>query len=80
MANKSLMMQLNLQSAQQAMMQLELQIVKQKLDQASRTLAQKDQLIDSLELDLEHMLGILMKKKQHDALQLSDQHWVTPRM
>lgn len=75
MANKSLMMQLSSQSAQQAMMQLELQSVKQKLDQASRTLAQKDQIIGSLEQDLEHMIDQLMKI-QHNKAQIAEQQWI----
>lgn len=74
-ANKSLMMQLSSQSAQQAMMQLELQTVKQKLDQASRTLAQKDQLIGSLELDLEHLIDQLMKIQHNKAL-IVEQQWI----
>lgn len=57
-------------SSQQAMMQLELQTVKQQLDQASRTLAQKDQLIGSLELDLEHLIEQLMKI-QHNKAQIA---------
>ncbi len=74
-ANESLMTQLNSQSARQDMMQLELQTVKQKLDQASRTLAQKDQLIGSLELDLEHMIDQLMKI-QHTKAQIAEQQWL----
>lgn len=74
-ANKSLITQLSSQSAQQAMMQLELQTVKQKLDQASRTLAQKDQLIGSLELDLEHMIDQLMKIQDTKA-QIAEQQWI----
>jgi chromosome segregation ATPase len=74
-ANKSLMMQLSSQSAQQAMMQLELKTVKQKLDQVSRTLAQKDQLIGSLELDLEHLIDQLMKI-QHNKAQAAEQQWI----
>ena len=70
MANKSLMMQLSSQSAQQAMMQIELQNVKQQLDQASRTLAQKDQLIGSLELDLEHLID-QFTKIQHNKWMVS---------
>ncbi len=57
----SAMSQLNLQSDQQAKMQHELQTVKSKLEQASKKLAQKEQIIGSLELDLEHMIEQLRK-------------------
>lgn len=57
----SMMLQLHSQSAQQAQMQKELQTVKSKLEQASRTLMQKDLLIGSLEQDLEHMIDQLVK-------------------
>lgn len=57
--------QLNTQSDQQQLMQRELQNMRYQLEQASKTLAQKDQLIDSLEVDLEHMID-QMVRIQHD--------------
>lgn len=57
----SMIFQLNNQFAQQAMMQKELQDIKSQLAQASKTLAQKDQIIGSLEQDLEHMIDQLVK-------------------
>lgn len=53
--------QLNTQSDQQQLMQRELQNMRYQLEQASKTLAQKDQLIDSLEIDLEHMIDQMVK-------------------
>lgn len=57
----SMIFQLNNQFAQTAMMQKELQNIKFQLEQASKTLAQKDQIIGSLEQDLEHMIDQLVK-------------------
>lgn len=68
----AMLMQLNLQTAQQAMLQQELEMIKYKLDQASKSLAQKDQIIGSLELDLEHMIDQLVKIKSHQT----DQQWI----
>lgn len=77
MANKALenrdsifanmILQLNNQSAQQVIMQQELQAIRQKLDQASKTLAQKDQIIGSLEQDLEHMIDQLSKIQRNQS-------------
>lgn len=63
----AMLMQLNLQSAQQAMLQEELNMIKHQLEQASKILAQKDQIIGSLELDLEHMIDQLVKIKGHNT-------------
>jgi len=57
----SMVLELNNQFAQQALMQKELQNIKYQLEQASITLAQKDQIIGSLEQDLEHMIDQLVK-------------------
>jgi len=57
----SMISQLNTQSDQQQLMQRELQSMRYQLEQASKTLAQKDQLIDSLEIDLEHMIDQMVK-------------------
>lgn len=83
MANKALenrdsmfanmILQLNNQSAQQVIMQQELQAIRQKLDQASKTLAQKDQIIGSLEQDLEHMIDQLSKIKRNQSQ--ADSQW-----
>lgn len=77
MANKALthhdsmfaamLLQLNNQNMQQAVMQQELQTIKFKLEQASKTLAQKDQIIGSLEQDLEHMIDQLTKLQHNRA-------------
>lgn len=57
-------------------MQTELNNIKYKLEQASRTLAQKEQLIDSLEVDLEHMIDQLVKI-QHTRQQCGNtQQWI----
>lgn len=69
------MSQLNIQSEQQQIMQRELQNVRHKLDQASKTLAQKDQLIGSLELDLEHMID-QMVKIQHTRAPIAERQWM----
>ena len=68
---ESMMLQLHAQSAQQERIQHELQQVKQKLEQASLTLAKKDQLIDMLELDLEHMVDQLSKIQQRHGQPIS---------
>lgn len=84
MANKStkqhnmfvtMMSQLNSQTQQQEMMRRELQYVRNKLEQASKTLAQKDQLIDSLELDLEHMIDQI-GKLQHSRPATTEHQWI----
>lgn len=73
MANKSLnssdrvfaamLLELNTQTAQQARLQQELQSIKFELEQAAKTLAQKDQLIGGLQQDLEHAIDQLSKIK-----------------
>ncbi|HSX19954.1 MAG TPA: hypothetical protein VLG38_02375 [Gammaproteobacteria bacterium] len=63
----AILLQLNNQFAQQVIMEKELQSVRSKLDQASLKLAQKEQLIGSLEQDLEHMIDQLTKI-QHAAV------------
>ena len=87
MANKStkqhnmfvtMMSQLNSQTQQQEMMRRELQYVRNKLEQASKTLAQKDQLIDSLELDLEHMIDQI-GKLQHSRPTTAEHQWIARR-
>jgi chromosome segregation ATPase len=65
----AMMLQLHAQTTQQAMMQRELQEIKSKLDRASVTLAQKDQIIDSLEQDLEHMIDQIGKIQTKQNLQ-----------
>lgn len=76
MANKTeLMMQVHCQTAQD-LMQKELQEIKTKLAQASKTLAQKDLLIVSLETDLEHMIDQLMKI-QHNRPVNQNKKWIT---
>jgi len=72
----SMMTQLHSQSAQQALMQKELQQVKYKLEQASKTLMQKDQLIGSLELDLEHMIDQLVKFNYQNVQQNNKKQWI----
>lgn len=57
-------------------MQSEINNIKYKLEQASKDLAQKDLLIDSLEMDLEHMIDQLVKM-QHSRKQCSEQQqWI----
>jgi chromosome segregation ATPase len=69
--------QLHTQTAQQEKMQIEMNNIKYKLEQASKTLAQKDLLIDSLEMDLEHMIDQLVKM-QHGRKQCdSKQQWMS---
>lgn len=71
-----MMTQLNTQTLQQELMQRELQSVRHKLEQASKTLAQKDQLIGSLELDLEHMIDQMVKiQQEHNTLM--ERQWIT---
>lgn len=53
--------ELNNQNAQHALLQQELDMIKYKLAEASKTLALKDQIIGSLEQDLEHMIDQLTK-------------------
>ncbi len=65
------------QDAQQAIMQKELLNIKFKLEQASKTLAQKELIIDSLELDLEHMIDQLVKFQQSRNPAPSSQQWMT---
>lgn len=60
-----MLLQINTQAAQQEIMRNELQVVKDKLAQADKTLAQKNQIIGSLEQDLEHLLDQL-GKMQHN--------------
>jgi molecular chaperone GrpE (heat shock protein) len=73
----SMMLQLHSQSAQQAQMQKELQNIKYKLEQTSKTLAQKDLLIDSLELDLEHMIDQLVRIQHTSPQANSKKQWIT---
>lgn len=69
--------QLDIQATQQEMMQREINNIKCKLEQASKTLAQKDLLIDSLELDLEHMID-QMVRLQHTRQQCEPtQQWMS---
>ncbi len=72
----SILSQLQAQSAQQAVMQRELDNVKQKLELASKTLAQKDQIIGSLELDLEHMIDQLVKIQHNRTQPGTRQQWM----
>ena len=71
----SMMLQLHSQSAQQQLMQRELQSMKHKLEQTSKTLAQKDLLIGSLETDLEHMIDQLVKLK-YRADNANNTQWI----
>lgn len=59
-----MMVQLNTQNAKRAKLEEELQYIRFQLEQASKTLAQKDQIIGSLEQDLEHMIDQLDKIKR----------------
>lgn len=72
----SMLMQLHSQSAQQELMQKELQEIRTKLAQASRTLAQKDLLIDSLEIDLEHMIDQLVKIQHGTNVKPENKKWM----
>lgn len=72
----SMLMQLHSQSAQQEQMQRELQDIRTKLAQASKTLAQKDLLIDSLELDLEHMIDQLVKIQHNQSASRESKQWM----
>lgn len=71
----TMMSQLNIQSEQQKIMQRELQTVRNKLEQASKILAQKDQLIGSLEIDLEHMIDQMVKIK-HTRSPMIERQWI----
>lgn len=71
----SMVSQLHSQSAQQAQMQKELQTIKHKLEQASKTLMQKDQIIGSLELDLEHMIDQLVKFNYNHVQSTQKNNW-----
>lgn len=62
-----MLLQINTQSEQQVMIQNELQAVNDKLAQAGKILAQKTQIIGSLEQDLEHLLDQL-GKIQHNCV------------
>ncbi len=75
----AMMLQLHAQTAQQTMIQRELQEVKSKLERASRTLAQKDQIIDSLEQDLEHMIDQMGKiqTKHNSQESTTNTQWMT---
>lgn len=73
----SVLSQLQAQSAQQAAMQQELDMIKHKLELASKTLAQKDQIIGSLELDLEHMIDQLVKIKHNHNQAGTRQQWMS---
>lgn len=73
----SMMLQLHSQSAQQAVMQRELQNIKEKLEQTSKTLAQKDLLIGSLELDLEHMIDQLVNIQHGKSKSTTKKQWIT---
>lgn len=70
----SMILELNSQSAQHAKMQQELEIVRHQLDQASKTLAHKDQIIGSLENDLEHMIDQLLKIQK--SRESNSQQWM----
>lgn len=72
----SMMLQLHSQTAQQALMQRELQNMKHKLEQTSKTLAQKDLLIGSLETDLEHMIDQLVKLKYSEQKYNTKKQWI----
>lgn len=72
----TMLMQLHSQSAQQEQMQKELQDIRTKLAQASKTLAQKDLLIDSLELDLEHMIDQLVKIQHNHTTSGESKQWM----
>lgn len=83
MANKSfndtyasMTLKLPTQSEQQELLQQELDYVKHKLEQASKTLAQKEQIIGSLELDLEHMIDQLVKFQQNRNHANSQSQWL----
>lgn len=65
--------QLNHQNAKQLLLQQELDTIKCKLEKASKTLAQKDQIIGSLEQDLEHMIDQLGKIKNNN---LKERQWL----
>ena len=71
-----MMLQLHSQTAQQALMQRELQNMKYKLEQTSKTLAQKDLLIGSLETDLEHMIDQLVKIKYSGHKTNTKSQWI----
>lgn len=78
MANKHITTtQFLTQDAQQAIMQKELQNIKFKLEQASKTLAQKELIIDSLESDLEHMIDQLVRFQQSRNPTTSSQQWIS---
>jgi SMC interacting uncharacterized protein involved in chromosome segregation len=68
--------QLHNQNADQEKMQNEINNIKYKLEQASKVLAQKDLLIDSLEMDLEHMIDQLVKM-QHTRKCSPQQQWMS---
>lgn len=72
----SMMLQLHTQSVQQESMQKELDTIKYKLEQASKTLMQKDLLIGSLEVDLEHMIDQLVKIQHSSRESNSRKQWL----
>lgn len=53
-----------------ATMQKELEFVKHQLAMASKTLAEKDQVIGSLEDDLAHMVEVLNNRDRHQNANL----------
>ncbi len=65
------MAQINSQSEKHSKLEEELQYIKFQLEVASKRLAQKDQIIGSLEQDLEHMIDQL-NKIQHNNTKA---HW-----
>ncbi len=72
----SMMLQLHSQTAQQALMQKELQNIKYKLEQTSKTLAQKDMIIGSLEDDIDHMISLLSKSQHSMQSRQVNNQWI----
>lgn len=67
----AIIVEANNQNTERALLQQELDMIKYKLAEASKTLALKDQIIGSLEQDLEHMIDQLTKINRRQ-----EQQWI----
>lgn len=68
----SMAAQLSLQAKQRVQLQEQLQTVNQQLAKVHKTLQQKEHIIDSLELDLEHMVDQLTRLGSKNSKKATD--------
>jgi len=71
-----MVLQLNVQAKQQAALQKRLRDATKQLIKTKKALAQKERLIDSLEVDLEHVISQFSKMQSCNAINRSKQ-WIS---